>query len=294
MDRSPSRRQQWPLTLRVLLESYHRPPPAPQHCHSRRHVSPGKDALTRFLDLRRHAFFYALAPGTHCVFSGSTVPRASRGERCVPLLGLETENRRMSDQVTQTQNLEVAGKQLLEAALCAFDGNGGEARTRIERAVALLCNGTEGTNDVYPCPAKHSQGVRRAVLPAWRVRQLKQHVDANLSATLRIKDVARVLGMSESHFSRSFGHHFGFPFGAYVRCRRIEMAKRLMRTTEAPLCEIALSCGMTDQSHFTRVFRKITGQPPNAWRQSRRDAVKLRALISSSEITETAAGATGK
>jgi len=120
------------------------------------------------------------------------------------------------------------------------------------------------------------QGVKRVVLAAWRVQRLKQHVDANLSETVRIKDVARVVGLSPSHFCRSFGHHFGFPFGVYLRCRRIEMAQSLMLTTEAPLCEIALSCGMTDQAHFSRVFRKIVGQPPNAWRQSRHDAVKLR------------------
>jgi AraC family transcriptional regulator len=182
--------------------------------------------------------------------------------------------------------LEVAAAQLVEAALCAFEGNGGAARTRIERAVALLHDETGSAYDVFQSPGDRPQGVKRAVLPAWRVRRLKQHVDANLAETVRIKDVARVVGLSPSHFSRSFGHHFGFPFGVYLRCRRIEMAQSLMLTTEAPLCEIALSCGMTDQAHFSRVFRKVVGQPPNAWRQSRRDAVKLHTLSLSPETAE--------
>jgi AraC-like DNA-binding protein len=49
-----------------------------------------------------------------------------------------------------------------------------------------------------------------------------------------------------------------------------------MLTTGASLSEIALSCGMSDQSHFTRSFRRIVGEAPSAWRQARYGAIEER------------------
>jgi AraC-like DNA-binding protein len=50
-----------------------------------------------------------------------------------------------------------------------------------------------------------------------------------------------------------------------------------MLTTGASLSEIALSCGMSDQSHFTRSFRRIVGETPSSWRQTRHGAIDWRA-----------------
>jgi AraC-like DNA-binding protein len=47
------------------------------------------------------------------------------------------------------------------------------------------------------------------------------------------------------------------------------VAQSLMLTSREPLCEIALRCGLYDQPHFTRVFRRIVGETPNAWRRTR-------------------------
>ena len=47
-----------------------------------------------------------------------------------------------------------------------------------------------------------------------------------------------------------------------------------MLTTRFTLSEIALSCGMSDQSHFTRSFRRIVGETPHLWRQTRRGAME--------------------
>jgi AraC family transcriptional regulator len=59
----------------------------------------------------------------------------------------------------------------------------------------------------------------------------------------------------------------------YLTCRRIEMAQQLMLSSTHSLSEIALSCGMSDQAHFTRAFRRVVGETPNRWRQSRRAAL---------------------
>jgi AraC-like DNA-binding protein len=49
-----------------------------------------------------------------------------------------------------------------------------------------------------------------------------------------------------------------------------------MLTTRASLSEIALRCGMSDQSHFTRSFRRIVGESPSSWRLTRHGAIEER------------------
>jgi AraC-like DNA-binding protein len=66
------------------------------------------------------------------------------------------------------------------------------------------------------------------------------------------------------------------PARIWIRQRRIEFAQGLMLTTRDSLSEIALSCGMSDQSHFTRSFRRIVGEAPSFWRQTRHGAIEER------------------
>jgi len=49
---------------------------------------------------------------------------------------------------------------------------------------------------------------------------------------------------------------------------RIDHAKQAMCNSERPLCEIALDCGLYDQAHFTRMFRRLVGETPCAWRRA--------------------------
>jgi AraC-like DNA-binding protein len=66
------------------------------------------------------------------------------------------------------------------------------------------------------------------------------------------------------------------PAHIWIRRRRIEFAQSLMLTTDAPLSEIALSCGLGDQSNFTRLFRRIVGETPSSWRRTRCGAIEER------------------
>ncbi len=94
------------------------------------------------------------------------------------------------------------------------------------------------------------------------------HIEAELDAPLRATDLAALAHLSSSHFCRAFKARFGQPPHAYVLRRRVERAKCLMVSgTPQSLADIALTCGLSDQSHLTRVFRQITGESPGAWRQ---------------------------
>jgi transcriptional regulator GlxA family with amidase domain len=110
---------------------------------------------------------------------------------------------------------------------------------------------------------------------AWQTRRINAHVEANLSRRISVQELAGLLGLSASHFCRAFKCTCGTSPRDYVLRRRIEVAQGLMLTTAEPLSSIAVSCGMCDQAHFTRTFRRIVGETPYTWRRTRRGSLKI-------------------
>jgi AraC family transcriptional regulator len=174
-----------------------------------------------------------------------------------------------------SRDLVVVTAQLIEAACHARDGDRHRTRAHIARAVALL-DGHPEPRDTRPTSDQGPRQIARGGFAAWQSRRLAAHVDANLSGKIVIKDLAASLDMSVGHFCRAFKRTFGTPACIWIRHRRIELAQGLMLTTGASLSEIALSCGMSDQSHFTRSFRRMVGQTPSSWRQTRHGAIEDR------------------
>jgi AraC family transcriptional regulator len=174
-----------------------------------------------------------------------------------------------------THELSVVAVQLVEAACKARDGDREATRAHIAHAVALL-RGKPGLgpsgNHVLSNLETH---VARGGLPAWQTRRVFAHVEANLCRRIAIRELARLLGLSASHFCRAFKCTFGVSPRDYVLRRRIEVAQGLMLTTSEPLSSIAVSCGMCDQPHFTRSFHRIVGATPHTWRRTRRGVLKI-------------------
>jgi transcriptional regulator GlxA family with amidase domain len=107
----------------------------------------------------------------------------------------------------------------------------------------------------------------KGALAAWQVKRLSAFIDANLGGAITTEDLTDIVQMSTGHFFRSFKRSFGEAPFAFIARRRMLRAQELMLTTDEPLCQIALACGLCDQSHFTRVFRRVVGESPNAWRR---------------------------
>lgn len=107
----------------------------------------------------------------------------------------------------------------------------------------------------------------RGGLAPWQQTRVRGYIDANLAAQLRIGAVAACVRLSASYFSRAFKASFGSPFSHYVMERRIDCARRMMCDSDEPLSQIALACGLADQAHFTRLFRKFVGMTPSQWRR---------------------------
>jgi AraC-like DNA-binding protein len=111
-------------------------------------------------------------------------------------------------------------------------------------------------------------------LMRWRATRVVEYVEANLEGRITVEDVARSVDLSGSHFCRAFRGTFGMSVHRYVMCRRVARAQVLMLSTNDPLCDIALRCGLADQSHLTRWFRRVTGTTPALWRREHADRLR--------------------
>jgi AraC-like DNA-binding protein len=171
-------------------------------------------------------------------------------------------------------DFSVVAARLVEAACLARDGKCEAVKAQIARAMALL----RGEPSAIPANLRTLNGGAQEVvhgrLPAWKKRRVTTYIDAHLTERIRVADLAELLDLSESHFCRAFSRTFGTSAHEYVTRRRIEVAQSLMLASREPLCEIALRCGLSDQSHFTRVFRRIVGETPDVWRRARQGEIE--------------------
>jgi AraC-like DNA-binding protein len=105
-----------------------------------------------------------------------------------------------------------------------------------------------------------------------RLLRAKDRMDAASHEEWPVRRLARVSGVSEAHFARSFKQAFGVPPHRYLLTRRIERATALLRDTDRPIIDIAFETGWTSLGTFGRVFRDITGESPSAMRTRARAA----------------------
>ena len=99
-----------------------------------------------------------------------------------------------------------------------------------------------------------------------RLLRAKDRMDAASHEAWPVRRLARVSGVSEAHFARSFKEAFGLPPHRYLLTRRIERATALLRETGQPITEIAFQTGWSSLGTFGRTFRDVTGESPGEFR----------------------------
>jgi AraC-like DNA-binding protein len=155
---------------------------------------------------------------------------------------------------------------LLSFAQEALAGDRVQADKFIAQATALVSAEVKGQQASGRSP--HGAPAHSHLAP-WQRRRVVEFVETNLAYTIRIGNLAQVARLSVSHFSKAFRSDFGEPPYAYIVRRRIERAQEMMVLTEESLAGIAVACGLADQAHLTRLFRRIVGASPASWRRLR-------------------------
>ncbi len=117
------------------------------------------------------------------------------------------------------------------------------------------------------CTRKYTLPTNACGLAKHRQKQALDYIYASLDQAISLAALANLLGMSQYHFCKSFKQSMGMAPYQYVRRQRVERAKQLLEQKDLPIASIALQCGFSDQSHFTKQFRQLTGITPKAYRE---------------------------
>src|SRR5207245_11580636 len=116
-------------------------------------------------------------------------------------------------------------------------------------------------------PARGSDGA----LPRGRLRAVLEYIEEHLDASPTLEQMAAVARLSPYHFARQFKTATGLPPHEYVIVRRVERAKQFLQGGgDLALAEVAAQAGFSDQSQFSRHFKRLVGVTPAPFRMSAR------------------------
>ncbi|MEO8672182.1 MAG: AraC family transcriptional regulator [Tahibacter sp.] len=107
-------------------------------------------------------------------------------------------------------------------------------------------------------------------LPAWRLRQVVEYIEAHLEHDLTLAELAGVAGFSLSHFKPLFKNAVGVPVHRYVLERRVERARTRLLEGVMSLTDIAFEAGFAHASHMARCVRRVLGASPTQIARSSR------------------------
>jgi AraC family transcriptional regulator len=135
-----------------------------------------------------------------------------------------------------------------------------------------LLRANETTHEVLSYLLQSQAATRRdprlkgGLAPAVR-RQLADYIEAHLEQAITLGMLAQLACLSEYHLARMFRISFGMAPYAWIAGRRLDRARRLLKTTDLPLQHVADACGYADLSHFSHRFRSGAGVAPSRYRQ---------------------------
>jgi AraC-like DNA-binding protein len=100
------------------------------------------------------------------------------------------------------------------------------------------------------------------------IARAREFIAANHGEDLSLSAVASAVHMSTFYFCKQFKKATGLSFTSYLGRVRVEKAKQLLLNPHARISEVAYEVGFQSLTHFNRVFRKLTGESPSAYRAS--------------------------
>ncbi|MFG1478672.1 AraC family transcriptional regulator [Xanthobacter sp. V4C-4] len=159
------------------------------------------------------------------------------------------------------QNDEVLGS-LAQALLPSLATPGQATPLFVDQVVSAMRTHLAQRYHGATARAPRSRGLAREDLA-----RAKEMLAASLDGQILIGDIASACGVSRSHFIRGFRAATGVTPYHWLLRQRVARARDLLVQTDLSLADVAVSCGFSDQSHMTRLFTKITGATPGAWRR---------------------------
>lgn len=142
---------------------------------------------------------------------------------------------------------------------------------QIERHARVTLQGKGLLSDAETVAALHRALFGSAALPTHTSALVKRavvYLHQNYSRALSRWEIAEAIGVNEDYLSRVFNRELGLSPWEYLNRYRVNCAKDLLRRTDDNIRTIAKQVGFKDQAYFSRVFHKLTGLSPNAYRDN--------------------------
>lgn len=170
--------------------------------------------------------------------------------------------------------------QLLETADFALDDDPAKARHCIAHALQLL-------RPVIPATSAVDTAQPRGGLAPWQIRKLIAHIKTHTGDEICGRDLARMVGLSTSHFIRAFKTSFGETPHSYVISQRLFKAQAMMLETREPLASIA---ELPAASPTRRISAVASDRPPAFHRRTGVSRAGKRRACKRLSRSEKAAG----
>lgn len=105
-------------------------------------------------------------------------------------------------------------------------------------------------------------------LPKYKLRRATERIHDRLSEDVSLVELADSAGMSVYYFARLFKQSTGRTPQQYIIEQKINRAKQLLTETDSAVTYIAYQLGFATPSHFTMLFKRLTGTTPTTFRKS--------------------------
>jgi len=113
----------------------------------------------------------------------------------------------------------------------------------------------------------HSRPLGEKRAPHW-IATVRERVEADYADPPTLAELGRMVGRDAAYVAATFKRIYGGSVGTYLRQQRLWQARRCMdEEPECALSDVAQRCGFTDQSHFTRHFRRLFAVTPAEYRR---------------------------
>jgi AraC-like DNA-binding protein len=157
------------------------------------------------------------------------------------------------------------GRTLL-AIMQEIEAPGLNSRLYIDTLLMLLLTRLMRCASNFATP--HQPAYVKGGLPNWRLKRALELLEADLTKTPSLAELAKPLRIHPTSFCRAFKQSTGLSPHRYLLAHRINRAKEMMKDQNRTLTEIALDCGFSSSSQFSIVFKRITGVSPRIYRLS--------------------------
>ena len=98
------------------------------------------------------------------------------------------------------------------------------------------------------------------------VKRIALYISNHIGEKITLEEISARFNMAPKYFCRFFKKNFKMTLIEYVNCKKVEQAVSLIGQGKDSITEIAISCGFSNTSYFTRIFKKVTGYTPSQYK----------------------------